>query len=107
MLKTVDPDADEGKKPGPSQDVDKNHEGEQKGTRVTEGDKNRKVSYIFSTLSLALQSLGPLTTGFFLLKLVHHSAQQLSLAPSRDPCQAEPCHLNLSSPHALTNIYAG
>jgi hypothetical protein len=42
--KTIDPDADEGKKDMPSDKIDKGQEGEQKGTRITEGDKERKVS---------------------------------------------------------------
>ena len=43
-MKSVDPDADEGKKPGPDENTDKGHEGEEKGTRISEGDKKRKVS---------------------------------------------------------------
>jgi hypothetical protein len=45
--KAVDPDADEGKKDMPSDQVDKGHDGEQKGTRITEGDKERKVGCDF------------------------------------------------------------
>jgi hypothetical protein len=43
-MKSIDPDADEGERDGPSDNVDKGHEGEEKGTRVTEEDKKRKVS---------------------------------------------------------------
>ncbi len=51
QVKSVDADADEGKKDGPSTDIDKGHEGEQKGTRITEGDKQRKVSHAISAAS--------------------------------------------------------
>lgn len=51
QIKSVDADADEGKKDGPSANIDKGHEGEEKGTRVTEGDKKRKVSYAMSAVS--------------------------------------------------------
>ena len=51
QVKSVDADADEGKKDEPSANVDKGHEGEQRGTRVTEGDKKRKVSYAMSAVS--------------------------------------------------------
>jgi hypothetical protein len=49
-IKSVDPEADEGKKTGPSPDRDQGHEGEEKGTRVTEADKKRKVSSLSSRL---------------------------------------------------------
>lgn len=60
QIKTVDPDADEGKKDGPDEDTDKGHEGEQKGTRVTEGDEKRKVSESSS-------GMGAYVSDFYLL----------------------------------------
>lgn len=47
VTKSIDPDADEGKKDTPSDDIDKNHEGEQRGTRISKGDRERKVSVSF------------------------------------------------------------
>lgn len=56
VTKTVDPDADENPESGPSDTVDKGHEGEEKGTRVTDQDKKRKVSDSSLGLLSAMQA---------------------------------------------------
>lgn len=86
QIKSVDADADEGKKDGPSANVDKGHEGEERGTRVTEGDKKRKVSCAMSAVSPLVfwQSARPCSANNLLLpesplSLCRNTASILSL----------------------------
>ena len=57
QMKSIDPDADEGNEDGPRDDVDKGHEGEQKGTRVTGQDQKRKVSDTLPALFPAIEDV--------------------------------------------------
>jgi hypothetical protein len=57
QVKSIDLDADEGKKDGPSDDFDKGHEGEEKGTRVTDQDEKRKVGDFMSALFPSIEHL--------------------------------------------------
>ena len=62
QVKSIDADADEGKEDGPSDKVDKGHEGEQRGSRVTEQDRERKVSDVLAGLFPATKALYPFSS---------------------------------------------